>query len=173
MKKQNGITLVALVITIIVLLILAGVSISLALGNNGVLTRSSQAVVENEKGTVTQDIKLGAADAITTYWTAWAQNASVKKGDYFTSERFYKSATLADSSASGVSVVDYKAKSAVTDPAAAITAAPTSPATTGLTTASDGYIIVKYVVKSSNKVYYARINVENGDLTAISNALAS
>ena len=39
MKKQKGITLVALVITIIVLLILAGVSISLALGNNGVLTR--------------------------------------------------------------------------------------------------------------------------------------
>ena len=34
MKKENGITLIALVITIIVLLILAGVSISLVVGNN-------------------------------------------------------------------------------------------------------------------------------------------
>ena len=37
-KKQTGITLIALVITIIVLLILAGVSIALLTGNNGILT---------------------------------------------------------------------------------------------------------------------------------------
>ena len=37
MKKEKGITLVALVITIVVLLILAGVSISLLVGNNGQL----------------------------------------------------------------------------------------------------------------------------------------
>ena len=36
--KQNGITLIALVITI-VLLILAGVSIAMLTGNNGILTR--------------------------------------------------------------------------------------------------------------------------------------
>ena len=35
-KHNKGITLIALVITIIVLLILAGVSISLVVGNNGV-----------------------------------------------------------------------------------------------------------------------------------------
>ena len=36
MKNNNGITIVALVVTIVVLLILAGVSINLVLGNNGV-----------------------------------------------------------------------------------------------------------------------------------------
>ena len=36
----NGITLIALVITIIVLLILAGVSITMLTGNNGILTLS-------------------------------------------------------------------------------------------------------------------------------------
>lgn len=41
-KKQNGITLVALVITIIVLLILAGVTISMVVGDNGIITRSKQ-----------------------------------------------------------------------------------------------------------------------------------
>ena len=42
-KGQKGITLVALVITIIVLLILAGVTISLTLGNEGIITKSQQA----------------------------------------------------------------------------------------------------------------------------------
>ena len=49
MKRQNGITLVALVITIIVLLILAGVSISLVVGNNGILSQASNAVVKNKE----------------------------------------------------------------------------------------------------------------------------
>ena len=42
-KKENGITLVALVVTIIVLLILAGVAISLTIGNNGLFTRAQNA----------------------------------------------------------------------------------------------------------------------------------
>ena len=37
LKKIRGITLIALVVTIIVLLILAGVAISLSIGNNGEL----------------------------------------------------------------------------------------------------------------------------------------
>ncbi len=43
-KKENGITLVALVVTIIVLLILAGVAISLTLGPEGIIDRSKNAV---------------------------------------------------------------------------------------------------------------------------------
>ena len=42
-KKENGITLVALVVTIVVLLILAGVSISLVLGQNGLVNRAKDA----------------------------------------------------------------------------------------------------------------------------------
>lgn len=42
MKKQNGITLVALVITIIILLILAGISIA-ALSNQGIFTKAKEA----------------------------------------------------------------------------------------------------------------------------------
>lgn len=40
MKKQNGITLIALVITIIVLLILAGISILIVVGDNGLLSKA-------------------------------------------------------------------------------------------------------------------------------------
>ena len=43
MKKNKGITLVALVVTIVVLLILAGVSINLVLGNNGIIAKAQDA----------------------------------------------------------------------------------------------------------------------------------
>ncbi len=45
-SNEKGITLVALVVTIIVLLILAGVSISLVLGDNGIITRTQDAVTK-------------------------------------------------------------------------------------------------------------------------------
>ena len=41
--KQTGITLIALVVTIIVLLILAGISIAMLTGQNGILNRASEA----------------------------------------------------------------------------------------------------------------------------------
>ena len=52
-KKESGITLVALVVTIIVLLILAGVAISLTLGQNGIFTRAQNAA--NTWGNATQN----------------------------------------------------------------------------------------------------------------------
>lgn len=51
-KNNRGITLIALVVTIIVLLILAGSTISLVVGQNGIITRANQAKLKNENGTV-------------------------------------------------------------------------------------------------------------------------
>ena len=48
-KEKDGITLLALVVTIIVLLILAGVTISSITGNNGILTRTKEAVVAQDE----------------------------------------------------------------------------------------------------------------------------
>ena len=42
-KQERGITLVALVVTIVVLLILAGVSISMVLGQNVIVTKAQDA----------------------------------------------------------------------------------------------------------------------------------
>ena len=44
LKADKGITLVALIITIIVLLILAGVSISMVLGDNGLINKAQNSV---------------------------------------------------------------------------------------------------------------------------------
>ena len=43
LKNRKGITIVALVVTIVVLLILAGVSINLVLGNNGIIAKAKEA----------------------------------------------------------------------------------------------------------------------------------
>ena len=48
-KKQNAITLIALVITIVVLLILAGVTIASITGENGILTKVQMAKINTEE----------------------------------------------------------------------------------------------------------------------------
>lgn len=62
MKEQKGITLIALVITIIVLLILAGVSIAMLTGQNGILTKATTAKDESTRGEVEEAVKLGLAE---------------------------------------------------------------------------------------------------------------
>ena len=48
-KETNGITLIALVVTIVVLLILAGVSINMVLGENGIVTKAKDARDKTEQ----------------------------------------------------------------------------------------------------------------------------
>ena len=62
LKKQKGITLIALVVTIVVLLILAGVTISLLLDENGIITKSKDARNANRSGAIKEEITLWKAD---------------------------------------------------------------------------------------------------------------
>ncbi len=57
-KQTKGITLIALVITIIILLILAGVSIKLVVGDTGIITKSEEAKEENLKQTAKEVMNL-------------------------------------------------------------------------------------------------------------------
>ena len=43
LKGQNGVTLIALIVTIIVLIILAAVSIQLTIGDNGIINHAKEA----------------------------------------------------------------------------------------------------------------------------------
>ena len=63
MKKNKGITLIALVITIIVLLILAGVTIATLTGDNGLLQKATTAKQENEDSKELELIKLAVSAA--------------------------------------------------------------------------------------------------------------
>ena len=57
-KKNNGITLIALVITIIVLLILAAISIAMLTGQNGILTQAQNAKNKTEEAQIIEQIRL-------------------------------------------------------------------------------------------------------------------
>lgn len=57
-NKNKGITLIALVITVIVLLILAGVSIAMLTGENGILNQANNAKIEQCHGAVKEAINL-------------------------------------------------------------------------------------------------------------------
>lgn len=58
MKESKGITLIALVITIIVLLILAGVTIAMLTGNNGILSKANKVKEENPEIKAKEEIQL-------------------------------------------------------------------------------------------------------------------
>lgn len=60
---QRGITLIALVITIIVLLILAGVTIATLTGDNGILTRAQEAKAETDEASDIEKIRLAISEA--------------------------------------------------------------------------------------------------------------
>lgn len=70
-NNEKGITLVALVITIIVLLILAGVTIlALSGDNNGILNRASQSKVSTEIANAKDAFTTVAAEGITEYYNS-------------------------------------------------------------------------------------------------------
>ena len=61
-KNQKGITLIALVVTIVVLLILAGVSIAMLGGENGLITRAQEAAEETRGASVEEERDLWKAN---------------------------------------------------------------------------------------------------------------
>ena len=66
-KKQKGITLVALVVTIVILLILSGISLNIVLGNNGIITKAQEAKIENNHSTVLEMLQMESSNYDTKY----------------------------------------------------------------------------------------------------------
>ena len=66
LKESKGITLIALVITIIVLLILAGVTIATLTGDNGILTKAQDAKTQTEQAKEDENLKIAIAGSYGT-----------------------------------------------------------------------------------------------------------
>lgn len=64
LKENKGVTLIALVVTIIVLLILAGISITMLTGESGILNRANKAKEMTENAKTEELINLSVADAL-------------------------------------------------------------------------------------------------------------
>ena len=68
MRKNRGITLIALVVTIIVLLVLAGVSINMLTGQNGILTNATKAKESSNAASDLEHLQTKAYEALTNYY---------------------------------------------------------------------------------------------------------
>ena len=64
-EKIQGITLIALVVTVIVLLILAGISISMLSGDNSILSRAAEVKKQTDEKSVLERVKIAYGGAIT------------------------------------------------------------------------------------------------------------
>ena len=64
-RNQIGITLISLVVTIIVLLILAGISIAMITGENGILQKATEAKTKSDNAQITERIQLAYNSALT------------------------------------------------------------------------------------------------------------
>lgn len=76
MRNERGITLVALVVTIVVLLILAGVTITYALSDNGLFTRAEDTTKVSEQATVRDAVSNAQAEALIEYYDPNTTTAS-------------------------------------------------------------------------------------------------
>ena len=77
-KKEKGVTLVALVVTIIVLLILAFIAISMIMGKDGIINKAEESKEETIKAQEREYIKLAYQDLEVEYKL---------KGTYITADR--------------------------------------------------------------------------------------
>lgn len=59
--RNKGITLIALVITIIILLILAAITIATLTGENGIITKAMEAKQKTEEAQIDEQLKLARA----------------------------------------------------------------------------------------------------------------
>jgi len=89
LKGKNGITLIALVVTIIVLIILAGASISLILGDNGIITKAKEAkqnmqVAANEEQASISNLEVAIGEESNGTTTPPVVEEQVKVGEIVT-----------------------------------------------------------------------------------------
>ena len=77
--NERAITLIALVVTIVILLILAGVTITMTLGQNGLFTRAREGAAAYEESEVRDDLSM----LITQYtWDKASEKTDKSLGDY-------------------------------------------------------------------------------------------
>ena len=98
MKNQKGITLVALIITIIVMLILAGVSISLVTGEKGVMTQAEAAKLAQANAEEEERVSLAILNAKTSKLSS---NSEIEFN-----EEFIKEAVEKDFGANSCTVIE-------------------------------------------------------------------
>lgn len=78
-KENRGVTLIALAITIIIMLILAGVTISTLTGNSGISSNTNQARIQNELAQYKEQMELYLAEKKVENYDFFIESLNVGK----------------------------------------------------------------------------------------------
>lgn len=68
-QNNNAITLIALIVTVIVLLILAGVTLKMVVNNEGIFEKAENTVQETEDAIILEEIKLAVTEGTMRYYS--------------------------------------------------------------------------------------------------------
>ena len=93
--KEKGITLIALIITIILMLILVGVVLNLTLGKNGIFNTAKYAVVKNSEETAREKLEVALADLQARKYTDATYNENEYIDNYLIKEEITVSENIA------------------------------------------------------------------------------
>lgn len=161
LMKNKGITLIALVITIIVLLILAGISIQMLIGDNSILQRAGEAREKTEYGEIKDIFAMSYADAVADKYVAGNSGVLAK--------------LISNLRANGCTVVEGNTGTGETDKVRAITLKGVTENTTKIRTSKTKDIEVEltentepvtgdksYYIKTNGK-YYEIVKTASGD----------
>ena len=123
MKGNRGITLIALVITIIVLLILAGVSIAMLSGDNNIFKQATKSSVATTMGAAKEAIIRNSYSEVASYYEkTYADNsvtaeASVKAAVIKAAQNTTSDGVTIECDDDGAITITYNGKSGVTSTA--------------------------------------------------------
>ena len=148
MKNQKGVTLIALVVTIVVLLILAGVAIAMLRGDNGILKEATKASSATSAAEVKEAISNVVNEATTEYYDLkYVQKSTTIEN---VSQSKYIAKQIIQSSISGT----LKDKVTIKEGSTKITS---------VDDYSDGDITITYVTDTTKYAVYSTSS-ESGDL---------
>lgn len=152
-NKASGITLIALVVTIIVLLILAGISTQMLSGDNGILTRAGQAKEVTDIAQIEEAIKLEYFSLLGTDILNYGNSATVKQAiENIMTKDEYKDKIVKKNGGSG----------SITLSANSVIVGATSPNNIATITIEEGSSDGEYYAVSSGKYY--KILTDSDDL---------
>lgn len=164
LKKENGVTLVALVITIIVLLILAGVTLAMVLGDNGIFDKANDASSQTTKTSCIDAVRMALLEAQTNSYT---------EANNYTSN--FKYANLDDDTKDeGKTFVNSMTNSGYTKVADVTSTADPKPVAGNYSITDDvsetngvesGNVTIKIYANGDNKAFEVTINSATGAIT--------
>ena len=93
-RKERGITLIALVITIILIVILAGVAISLVVGDKGIATKARMGANNYNKAKELEQAKLDLLGTYTDYYTSGSGTYAEYLAQYYSNKDWVNSAQV-------------------------------------------------------------------------------